>query len=261
MGHPFSKEKFLSIQDILYDKIDEVLKENIIANLDLKIERNIFKDFSKERVYTNNIREWLDQLNWLKKNIYEELVFTLAYDRTFDEVNETLKGTIKFNYRQRYLRLALYDLFTFREKLAYLIYELFNRKIKYKKQISFFSIVTGLNGLDMSKENITWINDNEFKLIKDIMNKLNENETVNILKQARNSFTHRSNIGIDTIPLISLEENILDNGYKQVLYKKLEEQVKYEDIINNILVVWSLFIHSLKSLIEDVKLLKEEVEK
>lgn len=121
--------------------------------------------------------------------------------------------------------------------------------------------MTGLNGLDMSKENITWINDNEFKLIKDIMNKLNENETVNILKQARNSFTHRSNIGIDTIPLISLEENILDNGYKQVLYKKLEEQVKYEDIINNILVVWSLFIHSLKSLIEDVKLLKEEVEK
>ncbi|WP_045517754.1 hypothetical protein [Clostridium sporogenes] len=262
MQYLYSKEEFLSIQNTFYDKINEILKENIIANLDLKINRNIFNnDFSKERLYTNNIREWIDQLNWLKSNIYEELVFTLAYDRTYDKVDKSLRGTIKFNYRQRYLRLVLYDIFSIRDKLAYLIHELFNRKIKYRKPLSFISITEGLNKLDIFKENITWINDDEFKLIKNIMNILKENKNIKILNNARNSFTHRSDIGIDAIPLISLEEIILENGHKYISYEKLEEQIKYEDFINSVLEVWKLFVDSLKKLIECVNLLKEEIEK
>ncbi|MBX4267176.1 hypothetical protein [Clostridium estertheticum] len=295
MKYPFSRDEFLNVQTMLYDAIQKILDENIITNVNFKIERDLFyvpdENISKERLYTCNIKEWLYEIKCLEDTIFEELLFCLAYDRIYDNSNDSLRGTIKFNYRQHYLRLATYDLFSFREKLAFLIRELFDRRIKVRsknnppkqRDISFEKINNGLKTLDIFEENITWINYDEFKLIKDIMDKFKEDDHVKISKNVRDSFTHRSNAGIDNVPLISFERvfekvdyDKVDDSLKKYIFKNTkneiginfishkpltnDKQFKYEDIIEEVLETWKLFSQGFEKLLKNVTILKKQVE-
>lgn len=297
MKYPISKNEFLNVQTMLYDAIQNILDENIITNLDFKIERDLLyvpdENISKERLYTCNIKEWIYEIKCLKDNIFEELLFCLAYDRIYDNFKGSLSGTIKFDYRQHYLRLAIYDLFSFREKLAFLIRELFDRRIKVyvkkdklkfpnQKDVSFDKINKGLKIIDIFDENITWINDDQFKLIKDVMSKFKDDAHVKISKNVRDSFTHRSNTGIDNLPLMSFERtfekidynkaadpvkkyifknNNNEMGINYISRKPLNEdkQFKYEEIIDDVLETWKLFSHGFENLLKNVTILKKQV--
>ncbi|MBU3171325.1 hypothetical protein [Clostridium estertheticum] len=297
MKYPFSREEFLNVQTMLYDAIQKVLDENIITNVNFKIERDLFyvpdENISKERLYTCNIKEWIYEIKCLEDNIFEELLFCLAYDKTYDNFNGSLRGTIKFDYRQHYLRLAIYDLFSFREKLAFLIRELFDRRIKIyikrdklktpdQKEVSFEKINNGLKIMDIIEENITWINDDEFKLIKDIMGKFKDDAHVKISREVRNSFTHRSNTGIDNVPLMSFERRFekinydkVDDLVKKYIFKnnnnqmginfishkllKDDKQLKYEEIIDDVLKTWELFAQGFEKLLKNIAILKKQI--
>ncbi|MEY8763879.1 MULTISPECIES: hypothetical protein [Clostridium] len=301
MKYPFSKEEFLSIQDKLYDAIEDILKENIIANIDYKlVEREILykpeRNIINSRKYTANTYAWLQEIEFLKGNIIVELLLCLAYDRIYNKFPKPLSGTLKFVNRERYLKLTVYDLFTFREKLAFLIYEVFNRKIKIyvnnkikktkklrnlkRNEVSFDKINKGLKIIDISNDNIFWINNDEFKLIKNIMEQFNTDEHVKIFKEIRNPFTHRSNPGIDCIPLESFEYKKPDPLTRKMLLQideelgiknakklnyvitsaaPLEKQMKFEDIIDDLIAIWKLFIGGLESLLKNVAILKEQI--
>ncbi|MBW9169757.1 hypothetical protein K2F43_00890 [Clostridium estertheticum] len=302
-----SKKEFLEVQNKLYDAMENILKENNIAKLNYKlVEQDIFfrpdKDIIINRRYTANINGWLQELKWLSGNIYEEMLLCLSYNNIYDKFDSPLRGSLKFVNRERYLKLTIYDLFTFREKLAFLMYEMFNRQIKIptikyvsinnkrekkeilkkldKNEVSFDKINNGLKIIDISLENISWINNEEFKLIKDIMNQFSINEHVKILKQIRHPFTHRSNPGIDCFPMQSFEYKEVDESSRKMLLhmdemsgikdaKKLnyivtsatplEKQIKFDDAIVDVLATWELFVLGLKNLLRNVDILKQQV--
>lgn len=281
MRYPFSKEQYLAIQNKLYDEFDNILNKNNIPNIEYKLrERDLFCTLDKEiiinRKYTANINEWLHEIKWLQGNICEELLLCLGYNQIYDKFISPLKGTLKYLNRERYLRLLVYDIFSLREKLAFLIYEMFNRqirvpKIQYrcvnneiekekklvelnKKEVSFDKITKGLKVFDILKENITWISEDEFQLIIDSINEFKDNTHIKNLKDIRDAFTHRSNPGIDCLTLRSFESSKPDPS------KPLEKETCFEDIINDVLTVWKLFTVKFKFLLENVSILKNEIE-
>lgn len=251
MKYLYSKEEFLSVQDKLYDAIEDILKDNRITNIDYNlIERGLFYKPDKKiiinRKYTANVYAWLKEIKFLKGNIFEELLLCLAYNKIFDKFDSPLRNSLKFIIRERYLKLAVYDLFTFREKLAFLIYEVFNRQIKIysteyriinnkvekerklnnlkRNEVNFNKINNGLKIIDTPNENFTWISDNEIKLIKDIINQFSTNESVRIFREIRHPFTHRSNPGIDCFPLESFEYKKVDDLTRNILLRMDEKK-------------------------------------
>lgn len=309
MRYPFSKEQYLSVQDKLYDAMTDICKEDKIANVEYKlVEKDLLytpsRDIIMHRKYTANVHNWLEEIEWLKCNIVEELLLCLSYDRICNEFDSPLKGTLRYVNRERYLKLIVYDLFTFREKFSFLIYELFNRQIKIyvdKKvcsnnrvkviktlknlkntEVSFKKISAGLKIFDIFKENVSWIDEKEYKLICSVVNEFDTNVHVKNLKNIRNAFTHRSNPGIDCSPLRSYEYDEVDQETKQMLSyfdksigiknskksryivkssKPLEKEEKFGEIIHDVLEVWKLFMNSLKELLDNVSILKSEVDK
>lgn len=308
MRYPFSKEQYLSVQDKLYDEFENILRKKNISNIEYKlVERDLFytpdKEIIRNRKYTTNINSWLEEIGWLKGNILEELLLCLGYNQIYDKFISPLSGSLKYVNRERYLRLLVYDLFTFREKLSFLIYEMFNRKIKIpikkrvcinnkveikqelkelnKNQVSFDKIIKGLEVLDISKENIIWISKDEFKLIVSIMHEFNDNKHIKNLKDIRHAFTHRSNPGIDCLALRSFEYSKPDSITQKMLLqydkslgikepqklqyvikssKPLEKETCFEDIISDVLAVWQLFTVKFKFLLENVSILRNEIE-
>lgn len=309
MKYPFSKEQYLSVQGKLYDAMIDICKEEKITSMDYKlIERDLLytpnRDTIINRKYTANISKWLEEIGWLKSNIVEEILLCLSYDRIYNEFDSPLKGILKYVNRERYLKLIVYDLFTFREKFSFLIYEVFNRQIKIyvnKKvcvnnqietvktlkqlkntEVSFKKVSEGLSIFDIFKENVSWINEKEFKLICSIVNEFDTNTYIKRLKDIRNAFTHRSNPGIDCLSLRSYEYPEVDQETRRMLLnfdkslgienpeklkyiikssKPLEKEEKFEKIMYDILGVWRLFANSFKNLLTDVSILKIEVDK
>ncbi|MBU3188765.1 hypothetical protein K9O30_06270 [Clostridium bowmanii] len=304
-----SKKEFFAVQDKLYDAIENIFKEEIISNIDYKlIEQGLFytpdRDIIISRKFTANIYVWLKEIQQLKGNIIDEISLCLAYDRIYSEFNSPIRGSLKFIERERFLKLSIYDLFTFREKLALLIYQIFNRQIKIfknnyicinnkiekvkklkkleKNEISFEKINIGLQNIDIYEENITWINNDEFELIKDVINQLSTSEHVKIFKEIRHPFTHRSNPGIDCLGLRSFEFKKVDDltrkmqihfdteqgikNAKELNYViksaiPLEKEIKFDEAIGDVLATWKLFIDGLEMLLKSVEILKAEVSK
>ncbi|RXM59331.1 hypothetical protein [Clostridium tetani] len=309
MKYTLSKKEFLSAQDKLYDEIEDILKKEIIHSIDYKlVKQNLFyvqdEDTTTNKRYTYNINPWLQEIRWLTGNINEELILCLAYNSICDKCDVHLRNSLKFVSRERYLKLVLYDLFTFREKVAFLIYEVFNRQIKIpinehvcvnnkpeikkrfkdleRNKVSFHKIREGLRFMDICQENITWINDSELKLIKYIVNQFATNKSVKIFNEVRHPFTHRSNPGIDCLPLYSFEYKQIDKLTQKMCLQMdkrlgiknpeklnyivksaipLEKQIKFEEIISDILKVWELFINGLENLLNNVVILNKQISK
>lgn len=293
INYIMNKLQYLKMQEKLYDEIDNILKKNQIHNIVYKVvDKGIFftpnYNEIRERKYTSNINQWLSEIYWTRNNVFEEILFCMAYHETY--LKYDFEGICKGNihlYAERYLKLSIYDLFSIREKIAYLIYETFNRQIKVKnkkiERISFKKIISGLNQLDVIAEKINWISTEEFIIIKDILNNNFNNEICDkIFNEIRHPFTHRSNPGIDYMSLESFEFKEVDEDTRQMLLKfdkdlggenpekykyiiksakMLEGKYKFDDVINDILDVWTSYVNGLKILLTEINIIKNEIEK
>lgn len=205
----------------------------------------------------------------------------LAYKEIYDS-HKTIAKYV-FTSKERYLKLVVYDLFSMREKLAHLIYELFNRQIdlssgKRKLPLSFDNILNKIDTVTLN--DINWISNYEFELIENILNNnFNTEKCKYIFKDIRHSFTHRSNPGIGCVPLLSFEylyaddniqkinesldrklgENTELKKYRIVSSKPKEKQFNNNEVIEDILDVWTLFIDGFKILFNNIHLLKDEI--
>lgn len=287
-----NKEQYIKLQEKLYDEISTVLKENKIRNIVYRvIDRGLLftpnYNEIKDRKYTVNINPWLSEIYWIRNDVFEEMLFCMGYYQVHEKYD--LEGIRKGNihlYAERYLKLAIYDLFSIREKIAYLIYEVFNRRIKigYRKndKMSFKNIIKGLKQIDLIQQNITWISQDEFNIIKEVLNNNFDCKICNkIFNGIRHPFTHRSNPGIGCIPLESFEfkepdeklskmllefdkglgiENAENRKYIIKCATMLEKKYEFEDVLNDIVHIWSLYVEGLSVLLTKINIIKNEIE-
>lgn len=272
---------------MVYDLINSNIRDNKVSGLNYKVkEKGIFyradKNILNERKYTVNINAWIEEIIYAQNIIVEELLYLLAYQEIYKS-DKTISKYV-FTAKERYLKLVVYDLFSIREKLAYLIYELFDRKIdlrnRYKGnlQISFNNIYNKIDTICIEKVN--WINNDEFKLLKNVLtDNFNYEKYRYIFKDIRHPFTHRSNPGIGCLPLYSVDYQYVDDNtqkmieefdkklglnsegkrYRIVSPKPKEKQFDNDKVIEDILNMWSLFVEGFEGLFNNILLLKEEI--
>lgn len=285
MDHLLSREDFLDIQANLYDAMEQILKEGKIDNTSYKLvgEKNNYlppihdkkmiatKQWLAGMNNTANVNSWLHEITSLKDNIIQELLVCLAYNKIFKEYEKNSNAKLKniFNERKRYFKLAIYDLYTFRENLAYLIYEMFDRPkvVRYigeknttkylsKKDIDFHTINNELkntnykNLKNTNHDEFKTINEDEFKIIKEIFKSLGEKKCNDIFELYRHPFIHRSSPGIDCSPLkifdfekiyfssIDLEsaesKELLKKDYKDMTKEELKKRDKISSKLANL---------------------------
>lgn len=281
------KEEYINIQLKVYNLIESNIRSNKVSGVDYKVrEQDIFyrpnRNIVKERKFTANINPWLNEIEYAESIIVEELLYLLAYQEIYNSYKTISKYV--FTLRERYLKLVVYDMFSIREKLAYLIYELFDRKInlscenKRNLSISFNNIYKKIDTINLKE--INWITNEEFVLLKKILNSnFNTEKCKYIFNDIRHSFTHRSNPGIGCLPLLSydypyvdnntqkmlesldkrLGENIERKRYRIVSAKPKEKQFDTNEVIEDILAVWNLFIEGFEILLKEIQLLRKEI--
>lgn len=277
----------MNIQSTVYDLLEHNIIHHKVPTLNYKLkEQSLFyrpdRCIIEERKYTANINEWLREINYSKCVISEELSYLLAYQEIHNSDKKISKYV--FTSKERYLKLVVYDLFSIREKLAHLIYELFNRQIdlsinkKINMNLSFNNILLKIDSIVI--DDISWIDNDEYDLIKRVLNtNFNNAKCKYIFKDIRHSFTHRSNPGIGCLPLLSFEyafaddktQRILENldrelgknvegkKYRATSKQPKEKQFDNNEVIKDILEMWNLFIEGFILLLKNIQLLKNEI--
>lgn len=285
MKYPYSEYEFLQIQKLIYSKKIDIIDEGIIPNIEFKIlERPILYSPPNEaryRKFTVNINPRLHELNEMRNQIVHELLWCLACDRASQEFISPTSGFLKYIERERYFKISIYDLFSYRERIAYLIYELFDRKIiKGKKSIvDFNKIHEAIGNIDIT--NFDWISDSEMEIIKHEFNELKDNSSIKEIVKFRHAFTHRSSPGIDCMSLqiheykrITGEElkmqrefsrsqgdvNWEEQEFISISGKSSEPEIAFKVVRIDMLTAWEVMSRSMKVLIENIKLISDEVE-
>lgn len=279
MNHMYTKDEYISIHSELYDVQMKILEDRIIPNLELVFEeRDLF--FSppvefKERKYTVNVYNWLNELNELRNHIFYELILCRSYNDIADNYDAPIRGSLIYIDRERYLRILLYDLFSYREKLSFLIYELFNRDIgiNNSKKVSFHNVYKGVCSIE--DNSISWLTKNQIAMIRKILEEIKNHNGNELFNNLRHAYTHRSNPGVDCmsmrihnypiVPELEIYKTMVkDNGEDLNLHvvsdKPSEAEVKFEDVFPELMDYWRTLISSLYRLISEVDVVSYQVE-
>lgn len=165
---------------------------------------------------------------------------------------------------------------------------MFDRKIIYKgnkltdKNITFHKIHEGLKSINLKDSNIDWISQSEFNLMKTVIKHNFDNERCNsYFTKIRHKYTHSYSPEIGFMPPRSFEfrkvspdiEKMLryqdkENGIKnedsftyiETSATPIYEKVEYQTAINDLVFIWNEFNKGLKRLINEVDVLKKEIE-
>lgn len=277
MSGIWDKEIYMDIQSRVYEIMKENIKNEKVPSLEFKIrELGILKVPEKEvlenRKYTANINEWLIEIEYFIGIIAEELLYLLSYEKIY--CSDKKLSPYVITSRERYFKLVIYDLYSIREKLAYLIIELFNREIdlNYEK-LSFNRLLKKINESNLG--NIEWISEDEYTLIKKVLIENFKSDSYEyIFEEIRHSFTHRSNPGIGFIPLRTYEYKKVDEKILQILENRMgeekddyisislkpkEKQFNSKILIEDLLDMWRLFIKGFELLFKRITLLNNEI--
>ncbi len=294
MEYYIDKSTYLSIKEKLYDKEVELYVEKYIPNFEMKLPlRDIFSKPSKvdfKNKYTLNIPEYLHEINSMRRIIYSSLIQCCSHDRYSRDLYEIREsnnyrpketefyGTIKFIERERYMKVVLYDLFSYREKISLLIHSITNQKLFNGKieNVTFKRIEDKIDKLNV--ENCNHLSIENVELLKNIIVKLNSDEDVKFVCELRHAYMHRSNPGIDclatrihTFDRISSESaerlSILNNrpaseyeNYVNIGKKNIEVEKTFEEVIFSILKVWRNYQFAIKEIVDNIEIVGINVE-
>lgn len=285
MQFPFTEEEYLNMHRILFEKQIQIVNASIIPNIEYTvIERPMLYRPAKElyyRKYTVNINPWLCELSELRNHIIFEILLTLASELAACDFEDSTKGYLRYIERDRYLRLSIYDLFSYREKLAFLIYELFDRRIAVneKRKINFDTIHKYLISKD--KNGFDWLDDSEVELIVNSLDRLKQDNAIKALFDLRNAYTHRGAPGIDCLSIriheynkiqgVELdiqrkfsqsmgEKNWRTQEFMSIGSKPFEIEKDFETVKTDLLSAWKLMSDIMRTFITDIKIINDEID-
>lgn len=277
MDSIFDKEIYINIQYRVYEIMENNIKNKKVPNLEFETkELGIIEvptnEVLKNRKYTANINEWLIEIEYFIGIIVEELLYLLSYEKIY--YSDKKLSSYVITLRERYFKLVIYDLYSIREKLAYLIMELFNREIEINyEKLSFNRLLKKMN--EDNLDTPEWISEYEYTLIKKVLSENFKPDSYKyIFEEIRHSFTHRSNPGIGFIPLRTYEYKKVDEKILQILKKGMneekdeyislslkpkEKQINSKMLIEDLLDMWGLFIKGFELLFKRITLLNNEI--
>lgn len=167
-------EDFLIMQEKCYKT--RLQQSQIIRNLSIETKEK----FDSDNLGLWNVPNWILEINNLSFAIYHELISTISYNEVLKSMDfsENQYGNALLK-RDICLKNVLYNLFSFRDKISYLFYEVLLRNLKIKKkgklmglsygEVSYKRIRWALNSIDevnLFVDNISHINENELNSIK-----------------------------------------------------------------------------------------------
>ncbi len=284
MNHMYTKKEYISIHSALYDIQRKILADGTVPNLEVVFEeRDLF--FSpppefRERKYTVNVYNWLSELNELRHHIYYEFILCLSYHEIAQKYEGAIRGSLRYIDRERYLRLLIYDLFSYREKLSFLVYELFNRDIGIDstKKVTFHKVYKGISNIDVTS--FCWLTENEIVKVRNLLEDICNHKGNRLFNELRHAYTHRSNPGIDamtmrihnypivpeqeleiykTIAMNSGEDDWENLRLHVVSDKPSEVEVKFEEIFPDLIDYWRTLIGTIHTLITEVNIVGYQV--
>jgi hypothetical protein len=287
------KKTYLKIESSIYDKLIKYNANKYIPNIELDLpEINFLSKPPKEhmhRRYTYNIPQYLSELNYLRGSIYTQLMYCCAYNdysKDLLSIRESsvnppkeceFYGNVKYVERERFLKITLYDLYSYREKMSLLIYSITNRTIyngKFKN-VTFKEIEKRIKKL--THENCDWLTVDDVKLLKEVVADLNNDSDIKEVNELRHAYMHRINPGIDclstrihsfnqisdkTASLISQVNNIpieISRDYIGMTKKPVEKEMNFDDLIVHILRAWRVYAKSLKLIVDNIEIVNSLV--
>ncbi|KFX60412.1 hypothetical protein FDC50_15255 [Clostridium botulinum] len=121
----------------------------------------------------------------------------------------------------------------------------------------------GLEYIDYAEEEFKWIAEDEMSIIKEILTKNFNNQTCKkIFNDLRHPLVHRSNPGIDCMPLQTYEfqvREIENTKYTVVSTSYSQGTYDFEKIKADILYVWNKFVDGFEVLFSKIGELNKEV--
>lgn len=283
MKYPYSKQEYLEFQNMIFDEFEKIIDENNINCFQFElVERPIFFRPSNDVMsykYTVNSYHWLQELSYLRDQIVHEILLASAYERVSNVSVDGIKGGLKYIDRDRYLKLGIIDIVAYMDKLANLIYELLDRRITFKgNHISFMKLAQQISKINTLE--YYWLSDIEIDLIIEQILLLSNDEKLNRIRKLRNQYVHNGNPGIDSIGLCLhnfevykdnelkyLREydmrhgdpNWATNMYMNVGAKEVLKKISYDEVQELLFYSWNILSGTMVSLIEGIKILKNEV--
>lgn len=286
-----SKEDYLEIHDKLYECINETIESKTITRFNYKVfDYGYFYTPPRDkRNFTANIPLRLSDIRWIQTNIEQELIQCISYNKLYElsKDNSFIRSNVIIP-RENYLKLVSYDLYSLRENLAILIFNMFDRKILYKGDelndgnLMFYKVYDGLKYINLKYNNIDWISQSELNIIKTVLKHNFNNKRCNsYFKKIRHKYTHSYSPEIGFMPPRSFEfrkvspdmqkmlryqggENEIKNAdsliYRETSATPIYEKIEYQTVISDLVFIWNEFNKGLKKLINEVAVLKKEIE-
>ena len=202
----------------------------------------------------NNTNKWWEEI----KNCAEEIRYSFAFMNAYNQLSKKYHENLESSNFERGYEILLFEqpfwirnlldrLYSFREKIAHLIFYLFDKRLTIKKKknnskyerrdISFHNIQESVS---VVKSGMEWLNSNDINKVKQILSVLKSEQIENLLR-IRHAFVHRSKPAINSTSsgiIIESGEWIDDNKF--LLNIEEESDIKYNHIKDEILKIWTI---------------------
>lgn len=198
-----NKDNFTNFYGKIYDEIKKGEDKKGLNGIDfvIPLENDYFKNYILEA--------WKRELNYL----ISETNFCLNYAEAFNTILKEKQENLAEVQRNIYIKYVLNNLYSFKDKILYLFYELFDLKLK----------MYGYNKLNQERleEKIkSYKNETYYDCLNKLVSSLDTIYKNNIdVFNYRNTNTHRWNIGIDTLGAGIFKRYYTDINTKERLLK------------------------------------------
>ncbi|OLO26798.1 hypothetical protein BTR23_22200 [Alkalihalophilus pseudofirmus] len=246
-------------------------------------------DIDEKRISLINVPWWVEEIIDSSILMTHLLINTKAYhilaNELISEGNE--KGySIKYLEREIYLKCVLNDFIAIKDRMAYLINELFasmlviEDKKKSWLKVSFKSVKKSLENtskdeikfLDLLR-NVPWVSTSDLGNVEVYLAALFTPKYAEI-SDIRNAFDHRSSPPIDRCGFMKVIEEVSISPSKDICqflnvdHNKTwvsqypisrERRYKFDELFDGILILWSDFVIKTDKLFTDIEVLKRYV--